>query len=57
MRSAMVAMLVSFLSWIFMPAAGRSPESGEVRDGAGGEGRQNRAARLSGVDGTGGAVG
>lgn len=33
MRSTMVAMLVSFLSWIFVPAAGRSPESGEGGDG------------------------
>lgn len=33
MRSTMVAMLVSFLSWIFVPAAGRSPEPGEGGDG------------------------
>ena len=33
MRSTMVAMLVSFLSWIFVPAAVRSPESDGGGDG------------------------
>jgi hypothetical protein len=44
MRSTIVAMLVSFLSSIFVPAPGRSPEPGEGGMGA----RQTDAGRRHG---------